>query len=290
MSKSGTLVGVTIGGPSLYGIGKGGYTRCNVVSLNGTKEGDDVEERGKLTVRAVERALDILMCFTEQYEMSLTELAARVNLNKSTVHRLLTTLEERGFVLRNGDKYRLGYRVWELSANLTQVSDAAQLLLPEMEALRDRLGETVSLYVRDGSDRIRIQAVQSNQAIRRVAPVGARLPLFVGASSKVLLAFADPAERDAALRDAFWPPSVDSEACMRQLEEVRRQGYAVSIEEREPGAAAVSVPIFDRSGKLAAALSVSGPVSRMSLQTLEAYAPQLTEAARRMATMLRSIG
>lgn len=245
-----------------------------------------VEERGKLTVRAVERALDILMCFANEHDMSLTELAARVGLNKSTVHRLMTTLEDRGFVLKNGDKYRLGYRIWELAANLTQVDDPAQLLQPEMEHLRDQLDETVSLYVRDGNDRIRIQAVQSNQAIRRVAPVGVRLPLFVGASSKVLLAFADMHEIEAALRDPRWPSSIDKDSYMKQLEEVRRLGYAVSLEEREPGAAAVSVPIMDRNQRLVAALSVSGPVSRMSAETLVSFAPQMMETARRMGTML----
>lgn len=245
-----------------------------------------VEERGKLTVRAVERALDILMCFANERDISLTELATRVGLNKSTVHRLMTTLEDRGFVLKNGDKYRLGYRVWELAANLTQVDDPAQLLQPEMELLRDQLDETVSLYVKDGNDRIRIQAVQSNQAIRRVAPVGVRLPLFVGASSKVLLAFAETHELEAALRDPHWPSSIDKDSYMKQLEEVRRLGYAVSLEERELGAAAVSVPITDRNQRLVAALSVSGPVSRMSADTLVSFAPQMMETARRMGTML----
>ncbi|WP_138189653.1 IclR family transcriptional regulator [Paenibacillus alvei] len=245
-----------------------------------------MEERGKLTVRAVERALDILMCFANERDISLTELATRVGLNKSTVHRLMTTLEDRGFVLKNGDKYRLGYRVWELAANLTQVDDPAQLLQPEMELLRDQLDETVSLYVKDGNDRIRIQAVQSNQAIRRVAPVGVRLPLFVGASSKVLLAFAETHELEAALRDSRWPSSIDKDGYMKQLEEVRRLGYAVSLEERELGAAAVSVPIMDRNQRLVAALSVSGPVSRMSADTLVSFAPQMMETARRMGTML----
>ncbi|UHA74873.1 IclR family transcriptional regulator [Paenibacillus sp. 481] len=247
------------------------------------------EERGKLTVRAVERALDILMCFADNRDMSLTEIATRVGLNKSTVHRLLATLDERGFVLRNGDKFRLGYRVWELAANLTQVDDPAQLLLPEMERLRELLGETVSLYVRDGNDRIRIQAVQSNQAIRRVAPVGVRLPLYVGASSKVLLAFAEPEERELIVQAPTWPDTIEREAYLQQLEEVRRLGYAVSFEEREPGAAAVSVPIFDRAHKLTVVLSISGPVSRLSLDTLRDYAPRLMDAARRMETMLRTV-
>ncbi|MED4959230.1 helix-turn-helix domain-containing protein, partial [Paenibacillus macerans] len=132
-----------------------------------------MEDR-KLTVRAVERALDILMCFTKGSDLGLTEIAGEIGLHKSTVHRLMTTLEERGFVVRDPatEKYRLGLKIWELSAHLSHNDDPAVLLLPLMERLRDRLGETVSLYLRDGNDRLRIQAVQSNQAIRRVAQVG----------------------------------------------------------------------------------------------------------------------
>ncbi|MNJ37621.1 HTH-type transcriptional repressor AllR [compost metagenome] len=157
-----------------------------------------------------------------------------------------------------------------------------------MEQLRDRLGETVSLYLRDGTDRLRIQAVQSNQAIRRVAPVGARLPLYVGASSKVLLAYADESVLQAVLNSPDWPAAVDKEIYVSQLQDIRQSGYATSYEEREPGAAAVSAPIFDRSGGIAAALSVSGPVSRLSPQTLIEFGPVLVEAARDMGMMIHA--
>lgn len=248
-----------------------------------------MEDR-KLTVRAVERALDILMCFTKDSDLGLTEIAGEIGLHKSTVHRLLTTLEEKGFVIRNSatEKYRLGLKIWELSAHLSQNDDPAILLLPQMEQLRDRLGETVSLYLRDGTERLRIQAVQSNQAIRRVAQVGARLPLYVGASSKVLVAYAEEAIVRAVLDSPDWPAAVDRAAYEAQLEEIRRVGYATSYEEREPGAAAVAAPIFDRSGRIAAALSVSGPVSRLSPETLVEFAPILIEKARDMGMMIQS--
>lgn len=248
-----------------------------------------MEDR-KLTVRAVERALDILMCFTKGSDLGLTEISARIGIHKSTVHRLLATLEEKGFVIRDAstEKYRLGMKVWELSAHLSQNDDPAILLLPQMEQLRDRLGETVSLYLRDGIDRLRIGAVQSNQAIRRVAVVGARLPLYVGASSKVLVAYANEAVLNAVLEDREWPPTIDRQAYVAQLEEIRKLGYATSYEEREPGAAAVSAPIFDRTGKIAAALSLSGPVSRLSPQTLIEFSPVLIEAAREMGMMIHS--
>lgn len=244
---------------------------------------------GKMTVRAVERALDILLCFTEEAELSLTEISVKVGLHKSTVHRLLASLEGKGFILRSPstEKYRLGFRLWELSANLSHSDDPEVLLLPEMEHLRDLLGETVSLYVRDGLQRVRIQAVQSSQAIRRVAPVGARLPLYVGASSKVLVAFEDPSVEQQVIAASDWPAALDREQFAQQLNEVRTAGYAISIEEREVGAAAVAVPIFSRGQKLAAALALSGPSNRLTADRMHEHAPVLMEYAARMGKKLR---
>ncbi|OAB40937.1 IclR family transcriptional regulator [Paenibacillus glacialis] len=247
-----------------------------------------MEDR-KLTVRSVERALDILLCFTRNDDLGLTEIAVQIGLHKSTVHRLLSTLEERGFVIRDAatEKYRLGMKIWELSTHLSRSDDPAILLLPAMERVRDHLGETVSLYLREGKERLRIQAVQSNQAIRRVAQVGARLPLYVGASSKVLVAFASTEEQEALLNDPEWPSWIDRVSYMEQLYEIRECGYAMSFEEREPGAAAISVPIANCHGVVTAALSVSGPVNRLSIDTLYEYAPYLMEAAHDMGLMIQ---
>lgn len=246
-------------------------------------------EDGKSTVRAVDRALDILLCFTEKTDWAMTEISERVGLHKSTVHRMLATLEEKGFVERNQatDRYHLGLKVWELSAHLSRTDDQASIWQPEMERLRDMLGETVSIYVRDGSSRVRVQAVQSNQPVRRVAPVGVRLPLYAGASSKVLLAYSEPLIQESIFNDPSWAEaSIDVEQYKAQLYEVLMKGYANSFEERETGAAALSVPIFDRSGKLSAALSVSGPSSRMTEEKMQQYAPIMLESAKRMGMMM----
>lgn len=246
-------------------------------------------EDGKLTVRAVERAMDILLCFVDVRELSLTEISIRVSLHKSTVHRLVASLEGKGFILRDGatEKYRLGFRLWELSANLIQSDDMGVVLLPEMERLRDQVGETISLYIRDGNERVRVQAVQSNQAIRRVAPVGARMPLFVGASSKVLLAYADEAVQEHVLNAAYATSGLDRNVLKQMLVDTFKLGYATSIEEREPGAAAVSAPIFSRDGKLMASLAVSGPANRLTQSKMLEHVPLIMEAAHRMGTMLR---
>ncbi|MDA8354642.1 MAG: IclR family transcriptional regulator [Firmicutes bacterium] len=245
---------------------------------------------GKKTVRAAERALDILLCFTRQPELSLTEIARMTELNKSTVFRLLATLEEKGFLIRNAEteKYRLGFRIWELSAHLSRTDDPAILFLPEMEQLRDQLEETVSLYVRDGLERVRVQAVESLQAIRRVAPVGARMPLAVGAAGKVLASFSSPVVLDRILSDPEWPENVDQKAYLAQLDRIRRQGFATSVEEREAGTSAVAVPVFGQDGNIMAALAVSGPVGRLTLERMEEVVPSVIEAAERMQKMLKT--
>ncbi|RAL21906.1 IclR family transcriptional regulator [Thermoflavimicrobium daqui] len=238
----------------------------------------------KKTVRAAERALDILLCFVSQPHLGLTEIAKQTQLNKSTVFRLLATLESKGFIKRDPetDKYQLGFRIWELAANIDQSHDPAILFLPEMESLRDELEETVSLYIRDGNERIRVQAVESKQAIRRVAPIGARMPLAVGASSKVLMAYTDPKVLEQVIQDPMWPMGVNKEVYQAQLKQIREEGYAISVEEREAGTAAVAVPIFNRRKQLIAALAVSGPVSRMSVQQMMQFVPNLVKAAEQM--------
>ncbi|MGA9172417.1 MAG: IclR family transcriptional regulator [Thermoactinomyces sp.] len=248
-----------------------------------------MSEAKKATVRAAERALDILLCFVDASQLGLMEIAERTGLNKSTVFRLLATLEAKGFIKRDpqSEKYRLGFRVWELSANLDQSDDPAVLFLPEMERLRDDLDETVSLYVRDGKERVRIQAVESRQAIRRVAPIGARMPLAVGASSKVLMAYTDEEAVSELLCSSDWPVNLDRDQYRRQLERIREDGFAISVEEREAGTAAVSVPVFSKRGELVAALAVSGPVSRMNIDKMIQFVPRMKEAAAQMGKMIR---
>lgn len=245
-------------------------------------------EEKKTTTRAAERALDILLCFVGEKDLAMMEIVERTKLSKSTTFRLLATLESKGFIKRDPDtdKYSLGFRIWELAANLNQSNDPAVLFLPEMERLRDEIDETVSLYIRDGLERVRIQAVESQQAIRRVAPIGARLPLFVGASSKVIVACSKEDLLDQVLADPMWPTGIDKEAYIKQLEEIREKGYAISVEEREAGTAAISVPIYNFLGNFVAAIVLSGPISRMNEEQMIQYVPRLVEAAERMGKLI----
>lgn len=234
------------------------------------------------TIRSVERALDVLLCFAGEPDgLGVTQIAEKLGLYKSTVHRILGALEAKGFVCRgaNTGRYHLGLKTLELASVYLTSGDVPAVAYPEMLALRDRTQETVSLYVRDGLRRVRVQRAEGPQTVRRVVGLGEGLPLYLGASGKVLLAWAPPAERDALL-DQVLPPELDRTAFRQMLDEAVRRGWATSLEEREPGVASVAAPVLDRTGRCVAALAISGPVSRLSTQLVDRFGPMVRESAR----------
>jgi len=241
----------------------------------------------KPTVRSVDRALDILLCFRHQRELSLTDIAKQLSLHKSTVYRLLQVLEQRHFVQRDPvtEKYRLGHSIWDLASSIGQ-EEWTDLLLPEMRKLRDAVGETISLYVKSGLERVRVQAVQSTQEIRRVVRVGDRFPLFGGAGSKVLLAYSTPEEQQAVFNHPEFPAYWSKERLKNELQFVREHGYAYSIGEREPEAAAVAAPIF-KGKEVIAALAISGPIQRFTPEKIPWFAEHVKAAAEQMSRMLQ---
>ncbi|SHF30657.1 transcriptional regulator, IclR family [Seinonella peptonophila] len=261
---------------------------------NDSHSNDQLEDDRRLSnskknhIRSVDRALDLLCCFVERKQWTLTELTEKTGLHKTTVFRLLATLVDRGFLQRDTEteKYRLGIRIWELAAHMDQTNDLSILFLPEMTKLRDQLNETVSLYIRDGLERIRIQSVESQQTIRRVAPVGERMSLAVGASSKVLVAFAKHELIKQVVETCAGIEQIDFIDFAKKIDWVRKHGYAISYAERESGTAAIAVPILNRQASIVAALAVSGPISRMDEEQIDTFLPHLREAAQQMRNKL----
>ncbi|WP_436663847.1 IclR family transcriptional regulator [Alicyclobacillus acidoterrestris] len=241
------------------------------------------------TVRSVERALDILLCFAKSpRELSLSEIAREVGLHKSTAHRLLLSLQAKGFVRKQAgsDKYILGWSILELLGNVYLSDELTTLALPEMTKLRDITGETVSLYIRSGIERIRIQAVESNEPIRNVAAIGQTYPLYIGASGKVLLAFADEAVVDEVFLRECLPQDFSRTELLQQLDKIRSDGYAMSIQERDLGASAIAAPVFGRNHECIASLSISGPVSRFTVEKMNQCVDVLCTSAAWLTKML----
>lgn len=174
---------------------------------------------------------------------SLREIVARSGVPRATAHRLASALEVHGLVGRDGDgRYVLGTR-WARPA----LVDAAR---PVLEGLRDRTGESVQLYVRQGGERVCLASLESPHSLRTIVPVGSRLPLDRGSAGRVLQDGTD---------------------------------WAATVEEREKGVASVSAAVRDRTGRVVAAVSVSGPVERTSRRPGARYGDAVRAAARELA-------
>lgn len=209
-------------------------------------------------VRSIERALDILDCFEPgRLELSLTDLAKRINLAMSTTSRIVATLEKRSFLARNNEtqRYSLGSRLAQIGALGLSNMELRKIALPFMRELNAVYNEGVSLYVVQGDERLCVERVESTRPLRRVINVGDRHPLTRGAAGRVLLAYLPPSRRQALLAG-------DPFATEDALEELRRSGYTVSLGEREEGVTSIAAPIQDAKCEVVAAIAMSGPSVR----------------------------
>ncbi len=213
-------------------------------------------------VRSVSRAINILAVLTEDNPtISVSEAVKATQLPKTTVHRLLQTLDESGLLWASEGRYQPGptlLRLVKIASNSWILPPTTQVL---MKSIADETGETVNFYVRKGIKRVCIAQVQGPQGLRHVLNIGDELPLWAGASAKILLT-AIP--RDLLIEVAKSSPNGEKHLKTLQtwIEEANERGWAESHAEREDGVSAVAVPVHLRQGRELLAMSVSGPTSR----------------------------
>ena len=223
-------------------------------------------------IGVLDKAVGVLHTVAES-PCGLAELCERTGLPRATAHRLAAGLETHRLLARDGQgRWRLGPAVSELAGHVHDpLLAAGAAVLPR---LREITGESVQLYRREGTWRICVAAVEPPAGLRDTVPVGTRLPMTAGSGAKVLLAYSDPATQEAVLPSAKFTD--------RTLAEVRRRGWAQSAAEREPGVASVSAPVRDRTGRVIAAISVSGPIERLGRRPGDRLAIAVVRAGQRL--------
>lgn len=240
-------------------------------------------ETGNL--RSVSRAIRALELIAEQGELGVTDLGRRLGVHKATASRLAATLAERGLVERDPmtDKYRLGFGLIRLAGAAMAGMDLVSTSRSILEDLAERTRETVNLGVFSGDGVVYIDQVSGARSIVSVSWVGRRTPLHCTSNGKVLLAYMDRAERERFLArplEELTPDTIVDPGTLRsQLEEIRRRGYAQTLEELEEGLNAVAAPVFQADGAAIASLSVSGPAFRMRAVDLPRIARLTIDAA-----------
>jgi DNA-binding IclR family transcriptional regulator len=223
-------------------------------------------------VRVLDRFVAILSAI-EDGARSYMDIVERTGLPTTTTHRLIQGLEDHGLLIHIGGLgYALGPRLLALATTAMRDLPLRELAHPALERLARSTGESAQLYVRDGDRRVCIDAVESERELRTIVGIGASLPLDKGSAGKVFLAWGTEQDRATLAADEGRLP--------QQVATTRRRGWADSVAEREPGVASVSAPIFGPHDALLAAVSVSGPASRLGQLRAKRYAPAVLEAAR----------
>lgn len=221
------------------------------------------------SVRSVERALSLLQCFDLDTEaLTLTELSEKLSLAPSTTLRIASVLTAQGFLQRSKTKtYSLGNAVYLLGAVAKSHFKLQNIVLPHMLAIRDACMEAVTLYAMEGGFRVVYEHVESLRSMRCVVRVSDRFPLWAGAAGKCLLAYADAETVEEEIKKAYAITTgtiIDPDRFRRELADIRNNdGKAVSYGEREEGITSTAVPIFYGPDKVAFALTVSAPSSRV---------------------------
>jgi len=237
-------------------------------------------------VHSVVRALQALEILAREGEAGVTELAAGIGVHKSTASRLLGSLEERELVeqVHERGKYRLGFGILRLANAVSGGLDVAQQGSEICERLAAEIGETVNVAVLRSHYAVNVDQASGPSAVGIQNWVGTLTPLHATSSGKVLLAFMAPEARRGLLEAAgltrFTERTITSiDELEPELMLVPRNGYALSMEELEHGLNAVAAPIRDHRGAVIAALSVSGPVYRLTGERTKEIIPAVVAAA-----------
>lgn len=245
-------------------------------------------------VKSAFRALEIIDLLTaREGPMAFAEIGEALGIPKSSLHALLTTMAESGWLRQDGRErsFTLGIRALEAGNAYTRSLGLAERAAPVAEALRDSLRETVQIAVLDGRHNVYIAKYDGGQSLALISEVGRRLPAHATGLGKMLLADLSPAELDAALGagelERFTPSTItDRGQLAAHLAETRLRGYSIDLEERTEGLHCIAVPIRDHTRRTVAAISVSAPAFRFGPERKQQALAGLQDASRRISADL----
>lgn len=221
--------------------------------------------------QSVLKAIKLLDCFMKKQELSLIELADLSGFPKTTVFRLVTSLEEGGLLVKvkntsHDVKYRISLKLLALSNHVSDQLEYKKAAFPHMKKLNEEINELVHMVVLEGNEAVYVEKIDSTKPVRLVVEVGGRSPLYAGSAPKVLLAGMDDFQLDGYLSHLdlkkFTENTIDNiDDLKKEIEKIKTKGYAFSHSEHYKDTIGFSYPIYDYSGETVAALGVSIPIS-----------------------------
>lgn len=249
------------------------------------------KQEAKSSIQVIDRMMSLLAALARHASpVNLKQLATETKLHPSTAHRILSVMVDNRLADRiEPGTYRLGIRLLELGSLVRSRISVRQEALPHMQALQQELGETINLSVRHDDEVVYVERTSgSNSMMRVVHIIGARAPLHITAVGKIFLAEDGPDPCVEYARRTGLPKYTentlcDAESLVKEIEKIRRQGYAFDNEEAEKGVSCIGAGIYNDEGKLVAGLSVSAPSDRLNRN----WAAQVRQTAQKIS---RAIG
>ena len=221
----------------------------------------------------IDRLLDILELLSlEKDGLGVTEIGNRTGLHKSTVHRIVSALAERGYIekIPGRSVYKVGLKLVEISSIYLNSVELKTEATPFLRELTSRLGQPTHLAILDGTDAVYIEKVDMLNNIRLYSQIGRRIPVYCSALGKCLLSGLHDNEIDEILQrcsfNKFTAKTLEKAELLRQVDTVSVNGYAVDDEEHDEGIRCIASPVFDYRGKVIAAVSIAGPAASIMEQ------------------------
>ncbi len=239
-------------------------------------------------VGVLDKTISVLSAL-ESGPASLAQLVKATGLARPTAHRIAVALETHRMLARDAQgRFVLGPRIGELAAAAGEDRLLA-IAQPILTQLRDATGESAQLYRPHADTRICVAAAERTSGLRDTVPVGAALPMTAGSAAQVLLAWEEGGRMHRGLRGAKFTATTLAQVRRRGwAAQVRRRGWAATAAEREPGVASVSAPVRGPGGRVLAAVSVSGPIERLTRSPGRMHAPAVVAAGDRISKLLRA--
>ena len=243
------------------------------------------------SVVSVIKALNVLEAFTPaQSSLTLTQLSRELSMPKSTLLNIIKTLESKGYLHRdkNSKSYSLGYKVLELGYNMRSSISIIQYAIPFMENIQNKTGMTVYLTTHINGKVLYLDGVYSSRSYGKYSVIGKTLPMHCTGSGKVMLCYFSQEKVNAIIKrwglEQVTPNTiVNEEQLMKELEQIRKQGYAVDNEEETLGSRCVAVAIRDSGGEPVGAISISGSVHSLSEESIDMHVKLVANACTALA-------
>ena len=242
----------------------------------------------------VDVALDVIDClndYTKFYRAS--DIAHKLGVNRSRIFRILKTLSARGYVDYDPDTqgYHLGVKFLHIGENVRERLDLRREAEPILVELAHQTGDSAHLLILQGDRAVTIDRRQGRNRLQVASPIGQSLPLYVGASPKILLAYLPEAERERIINsiefESFTENTInDSNELRKSIEKIRQQGYAVDEEDYEQGVYAIGAPVHDDGGRVIAGITITTPGSRYSSKRRRELIALVINAGQRLSEKL----